>query len=182
MNLIETKLRSEAVYDGNLLHIRRDEVRLPNGVVSVREYNCHIGAVCIVPLTDDGRVLLEHQFRYATGEVITELPAGKLDAPDEDPLAAAQRELREETGAAAEKWIPLGVFYPAVAYSTEIIHMYAAVGLTFGETEMDEDEFLETELVPLDAAVDAVLAGNIPDSKTQAGILRAALMRERGQL
>ena len=182
MNLKETTISTQAVYDGCLLHIRRDEVRLPDGNTSVREYNCHDGAVCIVPLTDDGRVLMERQYRYATGEVITEIPAGKLDTPDEDPLEAAKRELREETGATAREWIPLGLFYPAVAYCTEKIHMFAAKGLQFGETDMDEDEFLETVLQPLDALVDEVLAGRIPDAKTQAGLLRVCLMRQRGLL
>ena len=99
--LEETQLSSEAKYDGTLLHIRRDTVRLPDGKTATREYNIHNGAVCIIPLLENGEVLLERQYRYPLREVITEIPAGKLDAPDEDPLEAAQRELREEAGATA---------------------------------------------------------------------------------
>jgi len=170
------------MYDGCLLHVRRDEVALPNGAVSVREYFCHGGAVCVVPLTDDGKVLMERQYRYAVGQVITEIPAGKLDSPGEDPLEAAKRELREETGAGAAEWIPMGVFLPAVAYSTETIHMFAAKGLTYGAQDMDPDEFLEVFAAPLEELAEDVLAGRIPDSKTQAAILRAYLMRQRGLL
>ena len=127
-----------------------------------------------------GEKLLERQYRYPLREVITEIPAGKLDAPDEDPLEAAQRELREETGATAAEWHALGLFCPVGAYSTERIQMYLARGLTFGERELDEDEFLNVFRMPLDELVDKVLAGEIPDAKTQAAALRAKLMLERG--
>ena len=163
-HLEETQLSSEAKYDGTLLHIRRDTVRLPDGKTATREYNIHNGAVCIIPLR----------------EVIIEIPAGKLDAPDEDPLEAAQRELREETGATAAEWHALGLFCPVGAYSTERIQMYLARGLTFGERELDEDEFLNVFRMPLDELVNKVLAGEIPDAKTQAAALRAKLMLERG--
>lgn len=182
MDLTERCLRSEAKYDGCLLHVRRDEVCLPNGEASVREYFRHDGAVCVVPLTDDGKVVMERQYRYAVGQVITEIPAGKLDTPDEDPLEAAKRELREETGATAREWVPLGLFLPAVAYSTEKIYMFAAKGLSFGEQDMDPDEFLEVFTVPLEEMTEAVMAGKIPDSKTQAAILRVYLLRQRGEL
>ena len=108
--LEELMVRSEEVYSGVLLHIYKDEVKLPNGNTSVREYNKHFGAVCIIPMTDDGKVILERQYRYPLHEVITEIPAGKLDSPDEDPLSAAQRELREETGYTADTWVGLGEF------------------------------------------------------------------------
>ena len=111
---------------------------------------------------------------------LLEIPAGKLDAPDEDPLEAAQRELREETGATAAEWHTLGLFCPVGAYSTERIQMYLARGLTFGERELDEDEFLNVFRMPLDELVDKVLAGEIPDAKTQAAALRAKMMLERG--
>ena len=171
-HLEETQLSSEAKYDGTLLHIRRDTVRLPNGQTATREYNIHNGAVCIIPLLENGEVLLERQYRYPLREVITEIPAGKLDAPDEDPL--------EETGATAAEWHALGLFCPVGAYSTERIQMYLARGLTFGERELDEDEFLNVFRMPLDELVDKVLAGEIPDAKTQAAALRAKLMLERG--
>ena len=121
-HLEETELSSEVKYDGALLHIRRDTVRLPNGKTATREYNIHYGAVCIIPLLENGDVLLERQYRYPLREVITEIPAGKLDAPDEDPLEAAKRELREETGATAAEWHALGLFCPTGAYSTERIY------------------------------------------------------------
>lgn len=181
-HLEETELSSEVKYDGALLHIRRDTVRLPNGKTATREYNIHYGAVCIIPLLENGDVLLERQYRYPLREVITEIPAGKLDAPDEDPLEAAKRELREETGATAAEWHALGLFCPTGAYSTERIYMYLARGLTFGARELDEDEFLNVFRMTLDELVDKVLDGEIPDAKTQAAALRAKLMLERGML
>lgn len=182
MNLEERCITSETIYDGCLLHVRRDEIGLPDGGRSVREYTRMGRAVCIVPLTDDSRVILEHQYRYAVGRVMTELPAGKLDTAEEDPLEGAKRELREETGAEAREWIPLGEFLPAVAYSSETIFLFAAKGLTFGEQDMDEDEFLEVFSLPLEEIADAVLAGHIPDAKTQAAVMRAYVMHQRGLL
>ena len=181
-HLEETTLHSEAKYDGDLLHIRRDTVQLPNGKTSTREYNIHLGAVCILPLLENGDVLLERQYRYPLRQVMTEIPAGKLDTADEDPLEAAKRELREETGATAEEWRDLGLFCPVGAYSTEKIHMFLAQGLSFGERELDEDEFLNVFRLPLETLVEQVLAGQIPDAKTQAAALRGWLMRERGLL
>ena len=181
-HLEETELSSEVKYDGALLHIRRDTVRLPNGKTATREYNIHYGAVCIIPLLENGDVLLERQYRYPLREVITEIPAGKLDAPDEDPLEAAKRELREETGATAAEWHALGLFCPTGAYSTERIYMYLARGLTFGARDLEEAEFLNVFRMTLDELVDKVLAGEIPDAKTQAAALRAKLMLERGML
>ena len=179
-NLTETKLTSEKIYSGCILDFYRDTVRLPNGGTAPRELSRHVGAVCIVPLLDDGRVIVERQFRYPVNEVITEIPAGKRDSRDEAPEAAARRELREETGATAAEWHALGLFCPVGAYSTERIQMYLARGLTFGERELDEDEFLNVFRMPLDELVDKVLAGEIPDAKTQAAALRAKLMLERG--
>ena len=178
-NLQETKLTSQPIFDGDVLHIYKDTVRLPNGKTSTREYTVHHGAVCILPLLENGDVLLERQFRYAMGEVLTEIPAGKLDYIGEDPREAALRELREETGAVASELIPLGPFYPAAAYSDEVIWMYLARGLTFGEQQLDDDEFLNLQAVPLEELARDVLAGRIPDAKTQAAILRVYCM-ERG--
>lgn len=180
MNLEERCIRSESVYQGCLIRAYRDEVSLPDGGESVREYMRHNGAVCILPLTADGKVLLEHQYRYAVGKVLTEIPAGKLDSAEEDPLEAAKRELREETGAEAATWIELGSFLPAPAYSNERIWMFAAKDLSFGSQDMDEDEFLEVFEMPLEELVEEVLAGWIPDIKTQAAALRVFAMRQRG--
>ena len=171
-NLEEVRTGEETIFDGNILHIRRDTVRLPNGAAATREYTRHLGAVCIIPLFENGDVLLERQFRYPLGQVITEIPAGKLDAADEDPREAALRELREETGAVADELLELGVFYPACAYSTEKIHMYLARGLHFGDRELDEDEFLNVFRLPLQELVEQVMAGGIPDAKTQIAALK----------
>lgn len=116
-NLTETKLTSEKIYNGCILDFYRDTVRLPNGGTAPRELTRHVGAVCIVPLLDDGRVIVERQFRYPVNEVITEIPAGKRDSRDEAPDDAARRELREETGITAQELIPLGAFCPAAAHS-----------------------------------------------------------------
>lgn len=182
VDLKETQLTSEPIFDGTVLHVFKDTVRLPNGRTGMREYTVHHGAVCVLPLLDNGDVLLERQFRYAMGEIITEIPAGKLDAPDEDPAAAALRELREETGAQAQELIGLGRFYPTCAYSTEVIHMFLARGLRFGERRLDEDEFLNVFRMPLRELVEKVLAGEIPDAKTQAAALRVWCMQQEGKL
>ena len=138
--------------------------------------------MCILPLLENGDVLLERQFRYAMGEVLTEIPAGKLDYIGEDPREAALRELREETGAVASELIPLGPFYPTCAYSTEVIQMFLARGLSFGERELDEDEFLNVFRLPLRELVEKVLNGEIPDAKTQAAALRVWCMLQEGRL
>ncbi len=182
MELEEKTVSSRLIFDGKVVHLYKDTVRLPDGAESVREYVKHIGAVCILPLTDDGEVILERQYRYAVRQILTEIPAGKLDAPGEDPLEAAKRELREETGATAREMIPLGDYYGSPAILGERIRMFLAKGLTFGETEFDEDEFLEVFRLPLDEAEAAVLRGEIPDGKTQAAILRAAAMRRAGKI
>ncbi len=172
--LIEKKLSSEAVYTGRLLHVYCDNVRLPNGNEATRDLIRHIGAVAVLPITEDGRVIIEHQFRYPVNEVLLEIPAGKLDSKDEDRLEAVKRELREETGYTASEWIELGDLYPTPAYSDEVIRLYIAKGLSKGDRELDEDEFIDVELIPLSELVEAVMKGNIKDAKTQIAILKAA--------
>lgn len=171
--LRETQLSSREIFDGRILHVFEDTVRLPNGAAASREYLRHNGAVCVIPVLEDGSVLVERQYRYPVAQVLTEIPAGKLDTKDEDHLLAAQRELREETGATAERWTSLGLFYPACAYSDEAIEMYLAQGLHFGERHLDADEFLNVARVPLTELVEEVMAGRIPDAKTQIAILKA---------
>ena len=179
-NLKEIQVSSETIYDGNVLHVREDMVELPNKNLASRELIRHIGAVCVIPVTDDGKVIVERQFRYPVNRVILEIPAGKLDSADEDRLEAAKRELREETGMTAEKWTDIGEYLPAPAYSDERITMYLATGLHSGEQDLDDDEFLEVFRVPLKELVDDVMAGKISDGKTQIAVLKAwEIMKEK---
>ena len=174
MNLKETTAASELIFDGTILHLYRDDIVLPNGKPAHREVIRHIGAVCVIPVTDDGMVVMERQYRYPVDEVILEIPAGKLDFKEEDHREAVLRELEEETGYRAGKLTELGKFYPACAYSDETIWMYLATELEKGESHRDADEFLDVELIPLRDLVDMVLAGQIPDAKTQIAVLKAA--------
>lgn len=171
-NLREIKVDSEEIYNGVILHVYKDTVKLPNEHFSIREVIRHDGAVAVVPLTDDGKVIVERQFRYPFDKVITEIPAGKLDGKSEDKLEAAKRELREETGYTAEEWVYLGEYIPTCAYSDESIAMYLARGLKQGVQDLDEDEFLNVETVPLEDLVDEVMQGKIEDGKTQTALLK----------
>lgn len=167
-SLVETRLEGESVYDGNFLKIKRDVVRLPDGKPTTREYVLHSGAVMVIPVFDDGRVLLERQYRYPIGKVMIEFPAGKLDA-DEGALACAERELREETGYSAREFTFLTRIHPIISYSTEFIDIFLARGLTPGEQALDDGEFLE--LFTADAAQmgEWIRTGEITDVKTIIG-------------
>lgn len=173
-NLTEVKTGSQEIFDGVILHVFKDTVELPNGKPATREVIRHVGAVGIVPLTDDNKVIIERQFRYPLNQVITEIPAGKLDSLTEDRLSAAKRELEEETGYTAKAWTDLGDYYPAAAYCDERITLYLARGLELGTRHLDEDEFLNFEAVPLSELLEDVMAGRITDGKTQVAILKAA--------
>ena len=178
MELNETTLASQLIFDGRLLKVYRDEVGLVNGGTSIREFIHHPGGVAVVALDRDGNVCLERQFRYPYKKVVTEIPAGKLER-DEDPFNAVQRELREEIGAAAGRWDALGYLMPTVGYTDEMLYLYLARDLDFGETELDEDEFLESFRLPFDEALAMALDGRINDAKTLAALFRAdRLMRE----
>ena len=177
--LEEKQISSTPIFDGKVLHVRFDEITLPNGVRATREYCHHNGAVCVIPITDEGEVICIRQFRYPFHEDLLEIPAGKLDSPEEDPNDAACRELREETGASAEKITYLGKYYPSPAILDECIYMYMAEGLSFGETDYDDDEFMEIVKIPLDSLVELILDGKIRDGKTQICALRAYLMLKR---
>ena len=172
--LAEKKLSGEDVFEGFILHVKKDTVALPDGKRAFREVIRHIGAVCVVPVTEDGRVIVERQFRYPVDEVLTEIPAGKLDAADEDRLEAAKRELREETGYTAENWTDMGIYFPSPAYTDERITMYLATGLEKGEQQLDEGEFLNVEAVPMSELKKQIFDGRITDGKTQVAILKAA--------
>lgn len=170
----EKNVSSEEIFDGKIIHVFNDTVELPDGNRASRELLRHIGAVCIIPVTDDGQVVVERQFRYPINKVITEIPAGKLDTKNEDRLLAAKRELREETGITADNWLDMGELYPACAYSDELINIYLATGLHFGERSLDDDEFLDIKKVPLKDLAQQVMKGEIADAKTQIAILKAA--------
>ena len=172
--LRETRTASEEIFNGIILHVQRDTVALPNGNSAIREVIRHIGAVCVIPVLENGDVIMERQYRYPLDRVILEIPAGKLDAPDENRLSAIQRELREETGYTADEWTELGDFHPAPAYSDEFITMYMARGLHKGARDLDQDEFLDVYAVPLSELLEEVMAGKISDAKTQVAILKAA--------
>lgn len=173
--LIERKVSSENVFDGVLLHVFKDKISLPNGNEAVREYIKHQGAVCVVPITENMEVVAVKQYRYPIGRVTIEIPAGKLDA-GEIPLEAAKRELSEETGVESADIEYMGGLYPSVAYTDEIIHMYVAKNLVYGEAHTDEDEFLNVVKIPLDKFAQMVMDGKIQDSKTMAAILKVARM------
>ena len=172
--LYEEKIDGEKLFDGIVVHLERDRVRLPNGHEGVREVIRHVGAVCVIPVDADGNVLMERQFRYPHAKVLWEIPAGKLDSKAEDPLAAAKRELYEETGYTAETFTLLGELYTTPAFVDEVIHMYLAEGLSRADEEqhLDEDEFLTVESIHIDTLCDMVMRGEIPDAKTQIAVLK----------
>ncbi len=177
MHLFEKTVGSEPIFDGKIIKVRKDRAELENGEIVNRELVIHPGGVCIVPVTDEKEVLMVKQFRYPFQEVLTELPAGKLEF-GEDHREAGLRELREETGMVCESFEYLGVCYPSVAYLTEKIHMYLATGLSYVSQSLDEDEFLDVVKIKLDDAVKMVMDGKLPDAKTQCAILKAAKLLE----
>ncbi|MBI2768852.1 MAG: NUDIX hydrolase [Burkholderiales bacterium] len=164
-HLIEHKQDSVELFKGKFLHAFRDTVRLPDGGSATREYVVHPGAVMIIPLLDDGRVLLERQFRYPVQRVMTEFPAGKIDK-GEEPLACARRELLEETGYSAREWARAGVLHPVISYSTEFIDIWFARGLTLGERKLDEGEFLEVFSATPQELSAWCREGQVTDAKT----------------
>ena len=175
--LKEKQLTSKAVFDGALLHVRKDTVELPNGRTTVREYIEHPGAVALVPYLDSGDILLLNQFRYPVGKVFIELPAGKID-PGETPEQTGLRELEEETGYQASELKHLTTIHPCIGYSDEVIYIYEAFGLTEGDKNTDDEEFTETFSLSLDKAVQKVRSGEITDVKTMIGLLSAKLRKD----
>ena len=168
----EKKISSVAAYRGRMLKINEDEVRLPDGGTAHREYVLHPGAAIILPLFDDGAVLMERQFRYPVGQHFYELPAGKLES-GEPSLETAKRELLEETGYVASEWRELGRLHPCIGYSDERIDFFLARKLEFRGAKLDEGEFLETLRVPLPEAVDWIRRGRVTDTKTIVGLFWA---------
>ena len=166
-HLIERRQVSEELFKGKLLHVWRDTVKLPDGGIATREYVRHPGAVVIVPLLDDGRVLLERQFRYPVQRVMIEFPAGKLDVPGEDRLACAKRELLEETGYTAREWAHAGELHPVISYSTEFIDIWFARGLVDGgQRNLDAGEFLDVFAATPQELLQWCQEGKVTDAKT----------------
>ncbi len=182
MNLTEKQIEKNYVFKGKIINVRKDIALLPDGNTASREVVEHKGGVCIAPLTDNGELIFVRQFRYPYMEEILELPAGKRDSADEDPLKCGIRELKEETGATAQNITFLGELYPTPGYCEEIIWMYLATGLSYGEQDTDDDEFLEVEKIPLEKAVEMVLSSEIKDAKTQVLILKIKLLKDSGKL
>ncbi len=166
----EQRLTTKLVYDGKMLKVREDTVRLPDGKTARREYVQHPGAVVIIPLLDDKTVIIERQFRYPLQRHFYELPAGKID-PGEDPLETARRELREECGYAAQMWRHLTTLHPCIGYSDETIELYLAQDLTHVGHALDEGEFLQVIPLPVADALQWIQSGRITDVKTVAGLL-----------
>lgn len=178
-DLTETEVGSEWVYRGNLLHVRRDTVRLPDGGAAEREYIEHPGAVAIIALTDSGELVMERQYRYSLRRDMIELPAGKID-PGEPPLETAKRELREETGYAAASWRHVATIHIAIGYSNERIEIFLAQEMKHVGAKLDAEEFLEVFTLPLATALQWVREGKITDSKTVSGLFWAEKVLDGG--
>jgi ADP-ribose pyrophosphatase len=175
-DLQETTVESELVYQGLFLKVRRDKARLPDGSIHGREWVVHPGASAILALADDGRVLIERQFRYAMQQVYVEIPAGKID-PGETPLQTARRELLEETGYTAKQWALLTRIHPAIGFTNEIIDIFVARELGARETrKLDHGELLEIDWVSVGWLVDELRAGRLPDVKTQIAVMHLQRM------
>ena len=171
--LSETILDKKVVYPGLIIRLEHWDVTLPDGTQCVREVACHIGASAVVALDEDNNLILVRQQRIAIGRITVEIPAGKLDAPDEDPLVCAKRELSEETGMTADHWEKLTVLDTTPGFCNEHIHIYLARGLHAGSRHPDEDEFVDVIRMPLPEAYARVMSGDLHDGKTCLGILMA---------
>ncbi len=175
MNMEEIKIESECVYDGAIVCVSRDTVRLPDQTTAFREVIDHNGGSCVVAVTPEKKLLMVRQYRYGAGQVMWELPAGKLEK-GEDPMVCAARELEEETGYKATELVSIGSFHPTPAYCRERIFMYYAKGLSLSRQQLDHGEFLEVGEIPFDRALDMVKTGEITDAKTVIAILKVKEM------
>lgn len=181
LGYFEQTINEKTIFDGRVIHVHEDDVRLVDGETAKREIVAHNGGVAVTGLTDNDEVVLVRQFRAPYKETIFEIPAGKLEK-GEDPFEAGKREFKEECGAEAERYFDLGKFYPTPGYSGETIHLYGAVGLTFGEQSLDDDEFLDVYKMPLEEAFEKCINGEFRDGKTLAGIMKIREMRRNGSL
>ena len=170
MSFKEELIESQRIYEGAILNLRRDKVTAASGT-AYREIVEHNGAVAMVALTEDNHIVMVRQYRYACGRDVLEIPAGKIDKGETDPVAAAVRELKEETGYTASEIIHLGDCNPSCAYSEEVIHIYLMRGLTKGERALDDDEDIELIEMPFDEVYEMGVRGEIVDSKTLAALL-----------
>jgi ADP-ribose pyrophosphatase len=177
-HLRENTLTSEAVYQGHFLELRRDRVALPDGREATREYVVHPGAVMIVAILPDGRLVMERQYRYPVRQTMIEFPAGKLDA-GEGGLACAQRELLEETGYRAGRWAKAGIMHPVIGYATEVIEVWFADDLSLGERQLDEGEFLDVFTATQQELEDWMRDGQLTDAKTVVGMMWLLQWRAR---
>ena len=181
MSHIEKTIDSTRIFEGKVVRLRRDTVELENGKQTFREVIDHPGGVSILAMDEEGKIFFVQQFRYPFGRMLLELPAGKLE-PGEDPADSGRRELREETGCTAGRFVPMGKLIPTCAYDTEVIHLFFASELTRGEQDLDENEFLSVERYTLDEALQMVLDGEIIDAKTQIGLLKYQALRNAGRI
>ena len=168
----EKKIDSQRIYEGAIMNVRKDTVTAPKGK-AYREIVEHNGAVAAVALTDEGNIVMVRQYRYACGRAILEIPAGKIDKGETDPVEAMKRELKEETGYSASQILHMGDVNPSCAYSEEVIHLYLMTGLTPGEQDLDEDEALEVIEMPFEEVYGMAVRGELVDSKTLAALLMA---------
>ncbi len=179
---MEKTISSVEIFKGVLLNVWKDEVELTNGVKSTREYVLHPGAVAVVPVTNDNKVILVEQYRYPIKQMLLEIPAGKFDKPGEDPLECAKRELKEEAGLEAGEYIYLGYIYTTPGFSNEVIHLYLALDLKNGDSQPDEDEIISVKIEDFNTVVEKCINGQLTDVKTIIGILRAYFyLKERGE-
>ena len=183
MDLNEKTLNKNTVFSGKIINLRSDTAILPNGDTATREVVEHPGGVCVAAIDENDNILLVKQFRYPYMESLLEIPAGKRDkAGDSDPLTCGKRELKEETGAAANTYISLGQLYPTPGYCNEIIYMFAAKDLEMGNATPDDDEFLDLVKIPFESAVKMVITGEIKDAKTVAAVLKTKKLLDENKL
>lgn len=177
----EEKLNSQTIFEGKVFTITLDEVRLENGKTARREVVHHGGGCGILAINEREEIAMVRQFRYAAGQEMLEIPAGKVE-PGEPPLETARRELREEAGQLAQNLLPFGRVLPTCAYCTEIIHLFLATGLSPCPQQLDEDEFLAVSWLPLQEVAQRILSGEIDDAKTVSAVLRAQALLQSGKL